>query len=170
MAAGFDGLYLDWIDGYSDDAVAAEAKRQKINPATAMVDFIDVIRKTAREVNPEVLIIAQNAPYLIDEDARYANVIDGIGFEDTWFGGKANTPWGKAKGGDLPNHDKGESSTARRVEQYKKYLKAGKPVFTIDYCLKPENAKKVYDASRAAGFVPLVTQVSLSRLTETPPP
>jgi endo-alpha-1,4-polygalactosaminidase (GH114 family) len=40
----------------------------------------------------------------------------------------------------------------------------------IDYALNPDNAKKVYEASRAAGFVPLVTQVSLSRMTETPPP
>lgn len=170
MQAGFDGLYLDWIDGYSDEAIAAEAKRQKINPASAMVDFIGTIRKAAREVNPHAIIIAQNAAYLIDEDARYTDVIDGIGFEDTWFGGKANTPWGKPKGGDIPNRDKDESSTARRVRQYQKYLKANKPVFTIDYCLKPGNAKRVYEASRAAGFVPLVTQVSLSRMTETPAP
>ncbi len=170
MRAGFDGLYLDWIDGYSDDAVAAEARRQNVNPAHAMVDFIRTIRAAAREANPSALIIPQNAPHLIDEDARYADVIDGIGFEDTWFAGKSNTPWGKPRGGDIPNRDKEESSTARRVEQYKKFLKAGKPVFTIDYCLKPENARRVYEASRAAGFVPLVTQVSLSKITETPPP
>ena len=57
------------------------------------------------------------------------------------------------KGGDIPNRDREESSTARRVRQYQKYLKVNKPVFTIDYCLKPENAKRVYEASRAAGFV-----------------
>ena len=169
MKAGFDGLYLDWIDGYTDEAVAAEAKRQKVNAATAMVDWIGTIRNAAREVNPHALIIAQNAAYLIDAEPHYVEVIDGIGFEDTWFSGKANTPWGRPKGGDIPNRDKDESSTARRIEQYKKYLKANKPVFTIDYCLKPENAKKVYATSRGAGFVPLVTQVSLSRITETPP-
>ena len=105
-------------------------------------------------------------------ERRYTplDVIDGIGFEDTWFGGKANTPWGKPKGGDIANKYKDESSTGRRIEQYKKYLKAGRPVFTIDYCLKAENAKRVYEASRGAGFVPLVTQVALSRVTETPPP
>ena len=169
MRAGFDGLYLDWVDGYEDETVAAEAKRQNIDPARAMVDWIGMIRRTAREENPQAFIVAQNGIYLIDRDGRYADVIDGIGFEDTWFSGKANTPWGKPKGGDIPNRSKDESSTPRRIEQYRKYLKAGKPVFTIDYCLKPENAAKVYAASRAAGFVPLVTQVSLSRLTETHP-
>lgn len=170
MAAGFDGLYLDWIDGYEDETVAAEAKRRHVDAARAMVDWIAKIRATAREVNPRALVVGQNGVYLIDRDRRYAEVIDGIGFEDTWFGGKANTPWGKPKGGDIANRYKDESSTARRIEQYKKYLAAGKPVFTIDYCLKAENAKRVYEASRAAGFVPLVTQVALSRVTETPPP
>jgi cysteinyl-tRNA synthetase len=170
MNAGFDGIYLDWIDGYEEEAVVAEAKRQKIEPAKAIVDWIATLRATARQVNPNALVVAQNGVYLIDREARFADVIDGIGFEDTWFSGKANTRWGKPKGGDIANRYKDESSTARRIEQYQKYRKAGKPVFTIDYCLKPENAKHVYEASRAAGFVPLVTQVSLSRVTETPPP
>jgi cysteinyl-tRNA synthetase len=170
MKAGFDGLYLDWIDGYDDEAVVAEAKRQQIEPAKAMVDWIATIRAAAQALNPHAIIIAQNAAYLMDADPRYPTMIDGIGFEDTWFGGKANAPWGKPAGGDIPNRYKDESSTAALVKQYQKYLRAGKPVFTIDYCLKPENATKVYAASRAAGFVPLVTRVSVSQITQTPPP
>jgi cysteinyl-tRNA synthetase len=170
MAAGFDGLYLDWVDGYDDPTVAAEAKRQQVDPARAMVDWIATLRATARQLNSNALIVAQNAAYLIVRDARYADIIDGIGFEDTWFRGKANTPWGKNAGGDIPNRYKDDSSTDALVRQYGKYLHLNKPVFTIDYCLKPANARAVYTVSRAAGFVPLVTQVSLSRLTETPPP
>ena len=107
---------------------------------------------------------------LIDADARYAKLIDAMGVEDTWFSGKADTPWGKAAGGDIPNRGKEESSTAGRLATYQKYLRAGKPVFTIDYCLKPENAQRVYQEARKAGLVPLVTQVSLSAMTTTPPP
>ena len=40
LAAGFDGLYLDWVDAYDDDTVVAAAKRQKVDPAKAMVDWI----------------------------------------------------------------------------------------------------------------------------------
>jgi cysteinyl-tRNA synthetase len=170
MSAGFDGLYLDWIDGFDDETVSAAAKKQKVDPAKAMVDWIGTIRKSAREVNPGALIVAQNAFYLNERDPRYLDVIDGLGVEDTWFSGKANTKWGKPKGGDIANKYKDESSTAARLQQYKKYQQAGKPVFTIDYCLKPENVKHVYEEARKAGLIPLVTQVSLERMTETPPP
>lgn len=170
MSAGFDGLYLDWIDGYSEDAIVTEATRQNVDPARAMVDWIATIRTTALQTNPAALIVVQNAPYLVDDDARYSNVIDGIGFEDTWFRGEANASWGNRKGGDIPNQDKDEYGSERLIAQYGKYLRAGRPVFTIDYCLRPANAQRVYAASRAAQFVPLVTQVSLSRLTTTPPP
>jgi cysteinyl-tRNA synthetase len=170
MATGFDGLYLDWVDAYDDDVVAGEAKRQKINPAKAMVDWIAQIAKSAKQVNPQALIVPQNAVGLIDEDAGYAKAIDGIGVEDTWFSGKADTPWGKAAGGDIANRGKAEDSTAGRLAMYQKYLRAGKPVFSIDYCLKPENAQRVYAEARKAGLVPLVTQVSLSKMTTTPPP
>jgi len=56
-----------------------------------------------------------------------------------------------------------------RIVQNKKYLKLGIPVFTIDYCISKRKAKKVYSASRKNGFIPLVTRVSLSKITKTPP-
>jgi cysteinyl-tRNA synthetase len=170
MAAGFDGVYLDWIDAYSDDRVVAEAKKQKVDPARAMVDFLLLIRKTAREINPGALVIQQNAIYLLDADARLLDAIDALGVEDTWYSGKANAKWGTNGAGDIPNRSKDESSTAARLKQYARYRQADKPVLTIDYCLKPKNAALVYEAARKHGLIPLVTQVSLDRLTTTPPP
>ena len=166
MAAGFDGVYLDWIDAFSEDRVVAEAKKAGVEPAKVMVDFLLLIRAT----NPAAVVVQQNAIYLIDADPRLPQAIDAIGVEDTWFGGKANAKWGSKGAGDVPNRHKGESSTAAMLKQYEKYVAAGKPVFTIDYCVKPDNAVKVYTDAAKHGVVPLVTQVSLDRLTETPPP
>jgi cysteinyl-tRNA synthetase, unknown class len=169
-AAGFDGIYMDWVDAYDEDKVTAEARRQHQDPARAMVDYIAAIRQQLRRENPRAVVVAQNAAGLIDADPRYAGLIDGIALEDTWFHGKADSPWDSPKGGDIPNRSREDDSTAGRLEQYKKYLQAGIPVFTVDYCLKPGNAAQVYRDAAQAGLIPLVTRVSLERLTTTPPP
>jgi cysteinyl-tRNA synthetase, unknown class len=102
MRAGFDGLYLDWVEAYSEKRVAAEARRQGVAPIKAMVDFIGAIRKQARQAQPRAVVIAQNAPDLIDADPRYASLIDGVGFEDTWFSGKADAGWEIPKAATSP--------------------------------------------------------------------
>jgi cysteinyl-tRNA synthetase len=170
MAAGFDGVYLDWVSAYEEETVVAEAKRENADPAKAMVAFIGAVRQAARQANPSALVVAQNAAYLVDRDPAYLGTIDAIAFEDTWFAGKANAGWNSPGGGDVPNRYKDESSTEALLKQYAKYVAAGKPVFTVDYCLRPQNAAKVYEAARQAGLVPLVTRVSLERITTTPPP
>lgn len=170
MAAGFDGVYLDWIDAYDDEAVAAHAQKQRIDPARAMVDFLRLIRQTARAQNPAALVVQQNAIELLDADPRLLEVIDALGVEDTWFGGKANAPWGSKGAGDVPNRDKDESSTAARLRQYAKFRRADRPVFTIDYCRDSVHAAQVYRDAAAHDLVPVVTQVALDRITQTPPP
>ncbi|MCX7016112.1 MAG: endo alpha-1,4 polygalactosaminidase [Candidatus Sumerlaeota bacterium] len=171
LADGYDGIYMDWVGAYEEPKVKAAAKKAGIdNPAQAMVDFILELRETARKEDPEFLVVAQNAPDLLDEDPRYAKAIDGVGAEDICFRGKANAKWDSPKGGDIANRYKDESSTARWTEQYQKYLKAGLPVFTVDYCVNEDNARMAYEVEAKAGFVPLVTRVSLARLTTTPPP
>jgi len=170
MAAGFDGVYLDWVEAYDEKAVVAEARKQKVNPTAAMVDFIAAIRRQVLASQPRGVVIAQNAPDLIDDDPRYAALIDGVGFEDTWFSGAADAAWDDPKGGDIANRGKGEDSPAGRLLQYRKFQRAGLAVFTIDYCLQPQNAARVYAEAARAGLIPLVTRVSLERLTTTPPP
>ena len=115
-------------------------------------------------------MVQQNAIELIDKDPRLLDAIDALGVEDTWFAGKANAKWGTKNAGDVPNRYKDESSTTARLKQYAKYQKAGKPVLSIDYCVKPENAAMVYTEARQHGLIPLVSQVSLDRMTATPPP
>jgi cysteinyl-tRNA synthetase len=170
MRAGFDGVYLDWIDAWDDDTVKAQADRQGIDSAKAMTDFLLLIRKTARAVNPNALVVQQNAFTLIDADPRLVDAIDALGVEDTWFSGRSNAGWTSKSAGDIPNRDRGDSSTAARLRQYAKFQSAGKPVFTVDYCVNPINAAHVYAEATAHHLVPLVTRVSLDHMTTTPPP
>ena len=166
---GFDGVYLDWVDAYQDDSVAQAAQEAGVDASREMVDFIGRIRAAGRAINGEFLVVAQNAPYLIDAVAEYGQVIDALGVEDTWFGGQAGADWDDPQAGDIPNGYSDGFSTSGLLAQYRKYQRLGLPVFSIDYCLNPENARQVYRDARAAGLVPLVTRVSLSRMTETPP-
>ena len=175
---GFDGIYLDWVEGYDDDDVIARAAAESmdagselIDPAAEMIDFIEEMKAKAQTIKSDFLVIAQNAPYLLDTDPdRYASIIDAIATEDTWFYGEGDVGWDDPSAGDLTGGDRhsGAYSTANRIAQNKKYLDVGIPVFTVDYCISQNNADQVYLDSRSNGFIPLVTRVSLSQITETP--
>jgi cysteinyl-tRNA synthetase, unknown class len=136
-----------------------------------MIDLVTAIRTAGRAVIPDFLVVAQNAPYLIDADPdRYAAAIDGLAAEDTWFHGAGDVDWDDPDAGDRRNSDDEEYSTNARLAQYRRYLQRDLPVFTVDYCIGTGNANFVYKQAVANGLRPLVTRVSLSRMTETPPP
>jgi cysteinyl-tRNA synthetase len=169
---GFDGIYLDWVEGYDDDDIIARAESELIDPAAEMIDFIEEMKAKAQTIKSDFLFVAQNAPYLLDTDpVRYASTIDAIATEDTWFFGEGDVGWDDASAGDLTGGDRHaeDYSTVSRIAQNRKYLDVGIPVFTVDYCVSQSNADQVYRDSRNNGFIPLVTRVSLSQITETPP-
>jgi cysteinyl-tRNA synthetase len=164
---GFDGVYMDWVAAYEEPAIVQRAKRDGVDPAAEMVRFIAEIKAAGRRINPRFLIVAQNAVDLIEEPG-YAQAIDGLAVEDTWFRGAANAAWTSKRAGDLPPQTEG--APRQKIEGYRRYLDRGLPVFTVDYCVSRKNAARVYAQARQAGLVPLVTRVSLDHLTETPPP
>jgi cysteinyl-tRNA synthetase, unknown class len=167
---GFDGVYLDWVDAYDEVKIRALAGSQGKIPEKEMLDFIGEIRESGKEVNPDFMVIQQNAPYLIDFDAeQQASLIDALAVEDTWFSGYAGLDWTNPLAGDLQTNNQAEYSTDNRLKQYKKFLDRNIPVFTVDYCIAIENAGLVYHEARKNNLIPLVTRVSLSRLTDTPP-
>ncbi len=173
--AGFEGIYMDWVEAYDDEKViaAAQAEVPPIDPPLAMVEFIGHLREVAKARDPEFLVIQQNAPFLIEETALpsdLAAVIDGLAMEDTWFLGEADVPWGDSRGGDTPQNSTGDYSTESLLAVYPLYTTEGLSVWTVDYCLIQANADQVYADSSALGYIPLVTQTSLWTITETPPP
>lgn len=171
LSSGFDGLCLDWAGAYRDPAIASLAKSSQTSAAKAMVDLVTQVREDARALNPKALLLLQNESGLIDAEPRIAELVEGALFESTWYSGKAELAWTDAGGGDRENRATDpRDSTEGRLAQMAKWRGKRKPVFTLDYCLKPEHAREVYERSKGLGCVPLVSRSALDRLTETPPP
>jgi cysteinyl-tRNA synthetase len=169
---GFDGIYLDWVEAYDDDKVREAAAADGVNPENEMMLFIEKMRNLGKSIKSDFLVVPQNAPYLLDANPSfYTSIIDALATEDTWFYGEGDVLWNDAEAGDLSGGDRhaGDYSTTNRIAQSKKYLALGIPVFTIDYCISKENAHQTYINSYNNGFIPLVTRVPLTNITETPP-
>ena len=178
--AGFDGIYLDWVEAYSDDSVVQAASRDDVDPVSAMVDWVAALASTGRDGNPDFLVIGQNAAELAATNPRYRDVVDAVAQEQVWFDGAAdNDPPGDCP---LPETDAlidtaayenmlsddclrqytefPESTLHVSSEEYLVSLDAiralGVPVLTVDYATTDENVSLVLDTSREHGFVPFV--------------
>jgi uncharacterized protein (TIGR01370 family) len=192
LDAGFDGVYLDWVEAYSDENVMAIAEREGVDPRQEMIWWVGDIADFARAQRPDFIVIAQNAAELAEDDG-YLAIIDAIAQEQVWFDGGAedDTP------GDcpLPRTEAEVDSDAYREslsapcrkqyddypdstlhvssEEYLHYLTLardkGEIIFTVDYALEPENVAWVYETSRALGFVPFVSNRALDRCIEPVP-
>lgn len=162
---GFDGIYMDWVEAYSDARVLAAAKLQGVDPATEMIRLIRDLRDYARARKPEFVVVQQNAADLLDGHPELLDVIDGIAQENTWFAGQADSAWDDPSGADVAQSS---AVTAEMVRSLEPFHRGGKQVFTVDYAVT--HADAVYDASSAQGYVPYCTRAALSQLTSTPPP
>jgi len=162
---GFDGVYLDWVEGYEDAAVVAAGRRAGVDPAEEMITFIGEIRAYARQRKPGFLIIQQNAAALMDGHPELLDVIDAIAQEEVWFAGDATDDWSDPDGYDWAND---QTLTDYYIDYLDRYLDAGVPVFNCEYAL--EKASRAYSRSAARGYVAYCTRRSLGRLTTTPPP
>ncbi len=165
IRSGFDGIYLDWVEGFENVDVAARAQQDGKDPAAEMIQFIGEMRAYARSRVPGFLIVQQNAAELIDGRAQLTNVIDAIAQEAIWYDGDATDDWADPDGHDWVND-------AGLVDYYLTHLaafqSAGIPVLDCEYALS--HASDAYGKSEQHGFIPYVTRRSLSRLTTTPPP
>ena len=162
---GFDGIYLDWVEGFENDAVIAEAQRQGKDPAVEMIEFIEEMRDYATLKDPDFIIIQQNAAALCEEHSELFSVIDAISQEAIWYDGDAFDDWNAPDGYDIAND---LSLTDYYLGYLDQYLEADVPVLNCEYALEYEG--DAYNKSYDKGYVPYCTRRSLSRLTTTPPP
>ncbi len=143
--AGYSGVYLDIIDGYE-----YYAEKGRMSAAKDMINFVSRISKKAKSINPNFLIVPQNAPELYKYHT-YKKLVDGFGKEDTWY-----------------NDDDKQSVQDRRIAM--KYLrqadKDGKFVLSIDYPTKRKNICDFYKKCQTEGFA---CTVSDRDLTENKP-
>lgn len=189
VEAGFDGMYLDWVEAYSDENVIAAAQADGVDPRQEMVWWVADLAETARSRNPDFIVIGQNAAELA-ADEEYRDTIDAIAQEQVWFdGGADNHPPGDCP---LPRTDADVDSAAYRdslspacrrqfdefpnstlhvsSQEYLRDLQAarnwGLTIFTVDYALQPENVARVYRTSRELGFIPFVSNRALDQFVE----
>jgi cysteinyl-tRNA synthetase len=185
LDAGFDGIYLDWVEAYSDENVVAAAASEGIDPRQEMIWFVGDMAEFARNQNPEFIVIGQNAAELASSD-EYVETIDAIAQEQIWFDGAAdNDPPGDCP---LPRTEADidteayyqnlspkcrqqydnfpESTLHVSSEEYLQNLTLAKDkgllIFTVDYALEPENVAWIYETSRGLGFVPFVGSRALN--------
>jgi endo-alpha-1,4-polygalactosaminidase (GH114 family) len=187
--AGLDGVYLDWVEAYSDEHVVKLAEADGVDPVQEMIWWVGDIAEFGRDLEPGFIVISQNAAELA-EVAEYAAIIDAIAQEQVWFDGAAdNNPPGDCP---LPRLDEDIDSDAYREslspgcqqqyddfpestlhvssEEYLYYLflaqEKGLPIFTVDYALEDENVAWVYETARSLGFVPFVGSRALDGFIE----
>ncbi len=162
---GFDGVYLDWVEGYENERVAAKAQAAGKDAAAEMVAFVQEIRDYALARNPNFVIIQQNAAALIDGHPQLLSAIDALAQESVWYDGDATDRWDDVDGYDWPND---VALTDYYTGYLDRYLAAGVPVFVCEYALSYANM--AYGNALSRGYVPYVTRRSLGMLTGTTPP
>ena len=112
VEARFDGVYLDWVEAYSDEHVVALAEREDVDPVEEMVRWVGDIAAFGCAGRAGFPVIAQNAAELAERD-DYLALIDAIAQEQVWFdGGVDNEPPGDCP---LPRTEADVDSEAYRA-------------------------------------------------------
>ncbi|MBN9023452.1 MAG: endo alpha-1,4 polygalactosaminidase [Rhizobiales bacterium] len=164
-AQGFDGAYLDIVDAYYFWAHEVKAKdrvpgdpKSGSEAAARMIDFIVELAAAARAINPDFVLVQQNAPFLLSDlvydtggkpkpdAARVAalhDAIAGIALEDLYLRG----------GKDEDNRFRPDKQAIAEI--VKSYADAGEFVLSVDYARKPKLIEKYLEHAEDDGFIPL---------------
>lgn len=134
---GFDGIYMDWVEAFSDENVIDKAQAEGVNTGEKMFDFIEKIKNYARSespnANPDYLIVAQNAPDLYDENTtRYVQLMDALAEEGVWYEGEADVDWYGSNGYNFLTQNWYPDWYTYVLETLPK-IKGHMPVFCIEY-------------------------------------
>jgi cysteinyl-tRNA synthetase, unknown class len=158
MARGFDGVYLDIVDGFETYEQGTDGYLDdRINPETKqtyrrdMVDWVKAISARARAKDPAALVIPQNGSQLVVEK-DFIEVISAQGIEDLFTNGKKLQP--KSHRDEILSH-------------LKLLASAKKPVLLIEYPKTPEGQALSKKLAEENGLVWLVTDRQLKTLGES---
>jgi len=158
MARGFDGVYLDIVDGFQTyEQEAYGYLDDRMNPETKqtyrrdMVDWVKAIAARARAKDPGALVIPQNGSQLI-VDKDFVDVISAQGIEDLFTNGKRLQP---------------ASHTDEILGHLKTLASAKKPVLLIEYPKTHQGQALSKKSAKENGLVWLVTDRQLKTLGES---
>lgn len=150
VAAGFDGVYLDIVDGY--EFFEEYGKHDfAINPATNqtyradMIQWIQRLAAQARAKKPNFQIFMQNGEALLADD-KLLSAISGIAVENLFFDG---------------NKIQKQSDIQARIKFLQKVQKAGKPCFDVEYLHKNQK-QKLLPLARQYHIPILMTDIELT--------
>ena len=158
MARGFDGVYLDIVDGFETYEQGADGYLDdRMNPETKqtyrrdMVDWVKAIAARARAKDPAALIIPQNGSQLVVEK-DFVEVISAQGIENLFTNGKELQP---------------TSHTDEILGHLKLLASAKKPVLLIEYPKTRQGQALSKKLAEENGLVWLVTDRQLKTLGES---
>lgn len=159
MARGFDGVYLDIVDGFETfERKGRDFEDDRINPETRqsfrrdMVDWVKILAARTRTKRPDALVIPQNGAQLLAH-ADFVDAISGIGIEDLFTDGNAAQP---------------RDHTDYVIDFLKRLHPSGKPVLVIEY---PRNTSRQTLCRKGAterGYTLLLTDRDLKTLGQSP--
>ena len=148
-AQGFDGIYLDIIDGWYYWQHEVPQGQQVANADSLMIDFVLRIRAHVNTLtgNSNFILMTQNGEDLIFQSNisggqrnQYYNAIDALGIEDVFFTG-GNTM------------DNNYAPDTYRLNNLALYQAQGKKVFNIEYLSQPAKIQQYKDTVQHYGFV-----------------
>ena len=158
MAVGFDGVYLDIVDGFEtfeqdgnnsiDDRLNLETKQSY---RSDMVDWVKAVAARARKTNPAALVIPQNGTQLLAH-ADFLGAVDAVGIEDLFTNG-----------------DKLQKAADTKyiLDFLSRLAAAHKPVLDVEYPKRKELQAQVREQAASHGFVWIVTDRELKTLGES---
>ena len=192
LEEGFDGIYMDNLEVFSDERVVERATQDGVNAMFEMFSLVYSISNKVHGQKPGFLVIGQNGLELLQYE-KYIRCIDGVAQEHVWFdGGVENDPPGDcplpANSEEMDSTDYIESlpdpcrdyfyqypegTLHTSSEAYLEYLQLaqsnGLMVLTVDYALDEPNIEQVVRTSRQMGFIPFVGSRALERYIEPVP-
>lgn len=154
LNAGFDGAYLDIIDGYEYFGSGGDSGLNRESAAADMAELVLHIAEYARDENPDFLIFPQNGSNILNDsgmEEEYLEAIDGIGAESTFYFGD------EEENNDLNIQD-------WTVANLDRFREAGKVVLSIDYLTEPDKIDDYYSRASERGFIPYATVRMLDQL------
>jgi len=157
IKTGFDGVYLDIVDGFEFfeyDPARKDWIDNRSNPVTGktyredMIAWVQRIATHTRHRKPGFIVVPQNGVQLL-ENTGYMATIDAIGVEDLFtIGNKPQTS----------EHKKYSLGFLEKIRP------TGKPVLIIEYATKPDMVQRSVKGAGENGFVLLVTDRELKTL------
>jgi cysteinyl-tRNA synthetase len=154
--AGFDGVYLDIIDGYEYWRSKPKPAR-RVTAARDMAKFVIALGRYARKVRGRTsfIVVPQNGAGIIRKVAptvrnEYLKTIQAIGAEDTFYFG--------------PAAEDNPLAPQPVISILDFYVQAGKKVLALDYLLDGDKRDDFFRRACERGYIPQTSNRPLDTL------